>query len=84
MDTNLKIYDNYEFEKVNLKFCKFILGLHQKATNNAVRGDLGRYPLIIPILKQVFKKWMRITSGEVNPILYDTFLCNEDHVGFQM
>lgn len=64
-DTNDKMFDidanNYEsfhankFEKINLRFCKSLLGVHRKATNAAVLGDLGRYPLMIFILKQAIK-----------------------------
>ena len=34
-------------EKLHLRFLKFCLGLHPKASNMAVYGDLGRYPLYI-------------------------------------
>ena len=34
-------------EKLHLKFCKSILGVHSKATNLAVYSELGRYPLFV-------------------------------------
>jgi len=37
-------------EKVNLSFAKFVLGVHKKAQNTAVRGELGRLPLGIDII----------------------------------
>ena len=37
-------------EKVQLSFCRFILGLHKKSSNLAVMGELGKYPLSIDIL----------------------------------
>ena len=30
----------------SLKVCKVILGVHKKATNNAVRGELGSFPIL--------------------------------------
>ena len=33
--------------KVQMKFCKNILGLHKKASTMAVLGDLGVYPCSI-------------------------------------
>ena len=34
-------------EKLHLKFCKAVLGVHSKASNLAVYSELGRYPLFI-------------------------------------
>ena len=39
-------------EKAHLKFCKLYLGVNRKASNTASRGELGRFPLLIPILKR--------------------------------
>ena len=72
-----ELFDKHCFEKLELKFCKAILGVHKKASNVAVRGELGRYPTLIYILKQVLKNWFRITSYEhKQSILYNTYMCN--------
>ena len=56
---------------------KYILGIHKKSSNVATRGELGRYPNIIYILKLVIKNWFRITSYEnKNSLIYKTYLCN--------
>ena len=34
-------------EKLHLKFCKVILGMHSRASNPAVYSELGRYPLFL-------------------------------------
>jgi hypothetical protein len=34
-------------EKLHMKFCKIILGVHSKSSNLAVYSELGRYPLFI-------------------------------------
>ena len=71
------LFDKHCFEKLELKFCKAILGVHKKTSNVAVRGELGRYPTLIYILKQVLKNWFRITSYEhKQSILYNTYMCN--------
>ena len=49
-------------EKLHLKFCKRVLGVHSKSTNIAVFGELGRTPLIFQIAKLVIKYWFRIKS----------------------
>ena len=72
-----ELFDKHCFEKLQLKFCKAILGVHKKASNVAVRGVLGRYPTIMYFLKQVLKNWFRITSyGQKQAILYNTYMCN--------
>ena len=51
----LNMYDKLPQEKLHLKFCKYILGVSSKATNLAVRGETGRYPLLIQIIANMFK-----------------------------
>ena len=41
------IKENSENEKVLLRFCKHILGVHRNATNCVVLSELGVYPLKI-------------------------------------
>ena len=72
-----ELFDKHCFDKLELKFCKSILGVHRKSSNTAVRGELGRYPTIIFVLKQGLKNWFRIASyKQKQSILYDTYLCN--------
>jgi len=42
--------ENVLCEKLNTSFAKFVLGVHKKAQNTAVRGELGRYPIAIDII----------------------------------
>ena len=72
-----ELFDKHCFKKLELKFCKAILGVQKKASNVAVRGELGRYPTPIYILKQVPKNWFRITSNDhKQSILYNTYMRN--------
>ena len=50
-----KIYDKCQAEKLHLKFCKYILGVHSKATNIAVLSELGRLPSYYKIVKAMVK-----------------------------
>ena len=45
-------------------FVKKVFGVHSKATNVAVKGDLGKYPLLIKIFCQKLKFWKRAIGGE--------------------
>ncbi len=42
-----------DLERLHLKFCKRILGVHSKATNLAVYGEISRAPLFIQIASAV-------------------------------
>jgi hypothetical protein len=46
-------------EKVALQYARYILGVHKKTSNLAVRGELGLYPLYIECIIQMCKYWHR-------------------------
>ena len=37
-------------DKINLKFCKFILGVNSKSSNIAVLPELGRFPIYFNVV----------------------------------
>ena len=75
---NFKLCNQLSFEKLDTRFCKFVLGIHSKASNVATRGELGRYPISVYIVKQCIKNWLRITQYKKETLLFDTYLCNLD------
>ena len=58
------------------KVCKMTLGVHSKASNLAVKGELGRFPLHIIIYKRIFKYFMRLISFSNNTILSSALEAN--------
>lgn len=42
--------DNCIIEKLSVKLCKYILVMSRKYTNAAVKGELGKYLLLITAL----------------------------------
>ena len=52
-------YEQQKCEKLQYSFCKMLLNVHKKATNLAVLGELGRYPLHIDIIQSILKYWQR-------------------------
>ena len=60
-------------EKIQVKFCKYTLGLHKTATNNAVRGELGLYPLAISGIKNTINFWQHILESKDNSLIYNAF-----------
>ena len=63
---------NFECEKLSTTFYKYILGVHKRATNLAVSGDLGRTPYFIDIICTVLKYFKRIDVMDNNSLLAPT------------
>ena len=42
-------------EKFQIKYAKGLLGVHNKACNNAVMGELGRYPIVIFVIQTMLR-----------------------------
>ena len=76
-DSNfMRICDSTTIEKVNIKLCKYILGIGKKNTNAAARGEIGRYPLLINILTHSFKFWMRTCTLPIESLVRKSYLDN--------
>jgi hypothetical protein len=46
-------WDNSQIENVQLRFCKLYLGTNRKASNIACRAELGKFPLLISIKRNI-------------------------------
>ena len=46
-----KIYQDFHAERLHLKYCKCILGVHTKTSNLATIGELGRFPFTMIFVK---------------------------------
>ena len=79
------IYNNFDFEswdkthmeRVHLRFCKLYLELNRKASNHAVRAEMGRFPILITIIKQILKYNVYLRSKDNNSIVKQAFLISE-------
>ena len=68
-----------QIEKLHLKLCKRILGVHSKSTNLAVYGEIGQTPLIVQIATFIAKFWCHIKSATLtNNLASDAaeYACN--------
>ena len=61
--------DSFHVEKINIKLCKYVLGVSRCATNAAVMGELGRFPIAIRIVKHAFNYWKRICNLSENSVV---------------
>ena len=59
-------------ENMYNKVCKMALGVHSKASNHAVKGELGRFPLHLIIYTRIFKYFLRLLTLQNNQILNST------------
>ena len=64
-----KAYANFECEKLATKYYKYTLGVHKKATNLAVYGELGRTPYFIDIICGVIKYYKLIQNMDNDSLL---------------
>ena len=69
----------------HLNFCKKSLNISKYASNSAVLGELGRYPLTITCWSQVVKYWLRLVNGTNNVLLNSAFqmASHENHTWVQ-
>ena len=56
-------------EKVCTKFCKSILGVHQKTSDLRVLGELGKYPMLIDQVIHRIKYFYHLEFNEDNALL---------------
>jgi len=54
------------FEKLHLKFIKWCLGVHAKASNLGCYGDTGRMPLGISVIQTSLKYFQRVATLSAN------------------
>ena len=67
------LYEKFIPDTLHIKFLKQILGVHDKATNNAVRGEVGAYPVAIKSLLSSVKYWLYVLKKN-NSIVHEAYL----------
>ena len=65
-DTFFKRLTSDTSEKVHLRFIKWALGVHKKATNTACYGDSGRAPTFISAINRGLSYFDRVMSKEAD------------------
>ena len=65
--------DRYYHEALLDKSCKHMLGVHSRSSNDAVRGELGMYPLNVYIYKQIVKFYFHLIDiSKQSPIIRES------------
>jgi hypothetical protein len=68
---DFKSCDSLLFEKLHNKICKQVLGVNKYSMNLASRLELGRKPISIYIVKQMFKYLKKLENEPTNSLLYN-------------
>jgi hypothetical protein len=63
-------------ENLNTKLCNHLLGVGKKTTHAAIKGELGRFPLLITIVTNTLRYWMRTCSLSPDGIVKKSYLDN--------
>ena len=61
-------------ERLHTNFCRYLLYVNRKATNIAVRAELGRRPLFISLAIHSFKYWLIICDADRSTFAYIAYL----------
>jgi hypothetical protein len=59
-------YDSFVPNKTQIKFAKFVLGVHKSATNIAVLSELGLFHLSLCTIKATINYWLHLLSANAN------------------
>ena len=65
-------------EITHSKFCKIYLGVNRKATNIACKGELGKFTLLFPIFKKLFRYVIHINSLPDSTLVKQAFLLSKN------
>jgi hypothetical protein len=66
-------YDSFVPNKTQMKFAKFVLGVHKSATNIAVLSELGLFPLSLCTIKATINYWLHLLSSNTNSLIYHSY-----------
>jgi hypothetical protein len=61
-------------ESLHLRFCKYTLGVHKNASNAAVRGDLGAYPILLYMAKALLRQYSRVKQLSPETFVHKSYL----------
>ena len=76
------VCDSLPCEIINMKSCKYILGVNKHASNDAVRGERGRFPLLFQVMQRSLNFYSRTVSSGENHLRKHT--CNSNGSCFSL
>jgi hypothetical protein len=77
-DNFINICDKPDGEKTHLKFLKYMLGVHNKASNHGTRGELGDFPILLSQILLSIKYLISLSSSPTTSLAYKALMeCKE-------
>ena len=70
----LSLCDKLPAEKLHTKFCRFLLSVNRKATNAAVRAELGRRSLLTDLITHSIKYWINLCKSTPGSLVKKAYL----------
>ena len=61
--------NNFGFEKLNNRFCHMSLGVKRNTSNMGCKAELGIYPIVVNILENIIKYFLRINVMETDSLV---------------
>jgi hypothetical protein len=62
--------------RTQVKYQKYVLGVHKSATNIAILGELGLYPLSLNALKSSVGYWLHILNVNDYNLIFHSYKDN--------
>ena len=62
-----------EFDKAFVRFLKYVLGVHSKASNFGFLSKLGQFPLIISIITSCINFWVHVVQSKINSLISQAY-----------
>ena len=74
-----KIYSSLKCERLHIKFCKLVLGVHKKSMNFGILSELGRFPLYYDVIKSMLNYWYRLENLDSQfSLLKDAYVTSQN------
>ena len=65
----LSLKNTNEFDKIYMRFSKYVLAVHSKGSNFAVISELGQLPLINSILTSCINFWLHTIQSHTDSLV---------------
>jgi hypothetical protein len=64
------------YEKLHIKMCKNVLGLSKYISNDMTRGELGRSPLSVFIIRNIYSYWQHVLNSPKSTLVHHALIQN--------
>ena len=70
----ISLSEKCPIEKLQNKFCRFVLGVNKYSTNAGVKAEFGRRPLLINFIGHSIKYWFYLCEKNISTIVRNSYL----------